>query len=142
MTNYLNDVVAFHSKMKQPILTVPSIPPDDRANLRRRLIDEEVNKELLPALRRGDDLTEIADGIADAIVVLLGTACEYGLTVCFDDIWNTVRKANLAKAGPSGPEYDQDGKVKKPEGWTDPGKEIQQIISKTWQHEAGAVASV
>lgn len=65
--------------------------------VRDRLIDEEVNKELRPALMAGD-LIRIADGLANAIFVLVGTAVEYGIPL--DRFWHAV-EACMAKRDPA-----------------------------------------
>lgn len=108
------DLVAFHETMGQPIVPRPSIPSPSRRTLRCRLIREEVVEELLPALE-ADDLEGIADGLADSIVVIIGTALEYGIDL--RRIWDEVHRTNMAKA--SGPRRE-DGKVLKPAGWQPP----------------------
>jgi predicted HAD superfamily Cof-like phosphohydrolase len=96
----------------------PGLPIKDVVALRRRLIDEEVNTELLVAIDN-DDIPGIADGCADAIVVIIGTAIAYGIPM--KKVWNAVQRANMAKAQPDGSVKRRgDGKVMKPEGWTPP----------------------
>lgn len=53
--------------------------PKDRADLRANLMLEEV-KEMVDAQKQGN-LVEVADGLADCLVILLGTALEYGVFV-------------------------------------------------------------
>ncbi len=112
----------------------------DRKQLRIALISEEV-QETLEAIVR-DDLIEVADGIADSIVVLVGTALEYGIDLTA--VWDEVHRSNMAKfpkcekCDVSGmvpyrsevcPDCNgrgtqlvlrDDGKILKPEGWTPP----------------------
>ena len=61
------------------------------------------------------DLGGIADGIADLIYVLLGTALSYGIHIA--PIWDEVQRTNMAKEGGA---TRHDGKVLKPEGWQPP----------------------
>lgn len=97
----------------------PHIPTEKFKELRISLITEEVNETLM-ALEQ-DDLVEIADGIADSIVVLLGTAVTYGIDI--RPIWDEVHRTNMAKKG--GP-VREDGKKLKPEGWQPP--DIKKIL--------------
>lgn len=119
MLSLLADVRAFHVACDIPILTTPTIPNNDRTSLRKSLIDEEVNRELFPAMDCGD-LPAIADGMVDAIYVIVGAALEYGLPI--DRVWQAVQKANMAKVDPSTGKVHRraDGKILKPPGWTPP----------------------
>jgi predicted HAD superfamily Cof-like phosphohydrolase len=119
MKSLLNDVAAFHIACDVPVLSKLQIPSPERIMLRRNLIDEEVNKELLPAIDR-NDLPAIADGLADAIYVIVGTALEYGIPL--DRVWEAVQRANMAKVDPATGKVQKraDGKVLKPNGWESP----------------------
>lgn len=108
------DILDMHLAQRHYIGTRPAIPPDRVPILRRNLIKEEVIAELLPALIEGN-LERIADGIADSIVVLLGTAISYGIDI--RPIWDEVHRTNMNKVG--GIKRD-DGKQLKPEGWKPP----------------------
>lgn len=127
MINILSHVAAFHTACDVPILSVPAVPPEDRVRLRVSLVDEEVNKELLPAMRSGN-LVEIADAMADAIYVIAGSALEYGIPLY--DVWAAVQTANMAKVDPATGRVRkrEDGKVLKPEGWTPP--DVEGILRK------------
>lgn len=119
MKNLLSDVSAFHAACNVPMLTLPAVPPEDRVALRKSLIDEEVNRELLPAMERGD-IVEIADAMADSIYVIVGSALEYGVPL--DRVWDAVQAANMAKVDPITGKVRrrEDGKILKPPGWTAP----------------------
>lgn len=119
LTELLRDVEKFHVACDVPVLRETSVPAPERVALRRDLIDEEVNKELLPAMDAGD-LPAIADALADSIYVLVGTALEYGLPL--DRVWAAVQNANMRKVDPETGKVvrREDGKILKPEGWTPP----------------------
>lgn len=125
MRRAINDVTVFHLACDVPVMLVPEIPPDDRKQLRIRLITEEVVKELLPALE-DNNMGKIADGIADGIYVLIGCALEYGIPL--GRIWDAVQEANMAKVDAEtgkvihsdGTDGFPKGKVLKPFGWTEP----------------------
>lgn len=120
--DWYKDIKDFHAVvLSDNFPNIPHITDDKHKNLRIELISEEV-KETLKALEEGD-LVEIADGIADAIVVLLGTAVTYGIDI--RPIWNEVHKTNMAKK--DGP-VREDGKKLKPEGWQPP--DIRRILEK------------
>src|SRR3954447_2825262 len=119
MKSLLTDVAAFYIACDVPVLSKLQIPSPERVMLRRNLIDEEVNKELLPAIDR-NDLPAIADGLADAIYVIVGTALEYGIPL--DRVWEAVQRANMAKVDPATGKVQKraDGKVLKLDGWESP----------------------
>lgn len=106
-------VADFHKTFGLHIASFPSIPPIAVARLRIDLIQEEA-KETVDALLL-QSLPDIADGIADLIYVLLGTAESYGLDM--SPIFAAVHKANMAKEGGA---TREDGKILKPEGWKHP----------------------
>lgn len=120
---YYQQVREFHEAYNVPVLDVPQFPGDDRVALRESLITEEVG-ELLTAIKRRD-LVETADGIADAIVVLIGTALEFGIPL--DRVMEEVHRSNMSKLGPDGkPVLRYDGKVMKGPNFTPPN--IQSIL--------------
>lgn len=84
--------------------------------LRKRLIDEET-VELYDAMD-AFDMIEIADGIADLLVVTYGTAVAYGMNA--DAIFTEVMRSNWTKLGPQGFIRDKGGKVIKPETYKQP----------------------
>ena len=120
--SYYEDIRDFHTALDAPNGKEPSgTLPDDRFALRKSLIQEEYS-ELMEAMDEGDP-AHIAKEAADLVVVVLGTAAEYGLP--FDEVWNAVHESNMAKAG--GPRRE-DGKILKPPGWKPP--DIQAIIEE------------
>jgi predicted HAD superfamily Cof-like phosphohydrolase len=131
------DVLDFHLKLKpEHPRALPGLPRAELGALVFRLVDEECNAELLPALmelaeyasdvedgvRELDDewfrakLAEAADGAADLKYVLNGAMLAYGVDL--RPVWDEVQRANMAKEGGS---RRPDGKILKPEGWVPPG---------------------
>lgn len=110
------DIWDLHEAIDAHRDSIPRIPSDKVRDLRLELIKEEINETLM-ALHAGD-IPEIADGITDSIVVLLGTAVSYGIDI--RPIWDEVHKTNMAKS--TGP-IREDGKRLKPEGWVPPNVE-------------------
>jgi len=107
------DVEDFHAAFGLVIGTHPSWPDEQAILLRRTVIFEELT-ETLEALRN-KDMEGVADGIADAIYVLLGTAVSLGIDMA--PIWKEVHATNMAKAGGFS---RVDGKIMKPQGWVAP----------------------
>lgn len=97
---------------------------DDQSQLYMKLVVEEF-EETAKAWNEGDTV-ELADGIADLIWVLQGLALSIGIPQ--QDVWNEVRRSNLAKIDPATGKVIKrdDGKVLKPDGWTAP--DIKTII--------------
>ncbi len=112
-TDWYLDVRAFHEKFGCQIGAHPGAPDAVTAELRRKLVDEEVAE--LHHAQENDDMAGVADAIVDSIYVLLGYAISYGIDV--RPVWKAVQEANMAKVG--GGTRD-DGKIMKPEGWTPP----------------------
>lgn len=115
MKSYFEDIVEFHKGIGAPAPEAGDYDSvtDQRRHLRISLMHEELD-ELKSAIWC-DDIVEIADGVADLVVVALGTAVEYGIP--FEEIWAEVHRSNMAKIG--GP-MREDGKALKPEGWSPP----------------------
>ena len=80
-----------------------------------KLIDEEVNKELIPALEE-DDLVEAVDGACDSIWVILFAMESLGIDL--KPFYEEVRDTNMSKVG--GKKDPVTGKHLKPEGWQPP----------------------
>lgn len=102
---------------------------------RMAVVDQEVNKELMPALQKVLDnkgymsleqKAEILDHIVDSIYVLLGACISFGLP--FNEGFFLVQVANMSKIGMEGPQFweqgnlfgEPEGKLKKPEGFSPP----------------------
>lgn len=130
----------FHEAFGQPIVDKPTVPSKERCVLRAALTleeqlellvglgddhDEPIKKTVAHVCRRlltseqGPDIVQVADAIGDALYVLYGTAIEFGIDM--GPVVKEIHAANLRKLGPDGkPLYDENGKVKKPEGWVGP----------------------
>lgn len=114
VSDWYQAVWDFHKKFGCHIEAEPTPQPESIRDLRKRLIEEEVIKETLPAIDR-NDLPAIADGIVDSIYVLIGTAVSYGIDL--RPVFDEVQAANMAKEGGG---TRADGKILKPAGWTPP----------------------
>ena len=94
-----------------------SIPDEKTKMLRQRLIQEE-SAELFAAID-GNDLVGIADGIADLLYVVFGTATAYGIDA--QKVFDEVHRSNMTKLWPDGkPHRDAHGKVIKPNTYSPP----------------------
>ena len=119
-SDWYRDIQDFHKEvMLDNFESKPHIPESKFKKLRKTLIKEEV-RELLQGIQQ-NDLTKIADGGADAIVVILGTMVTYGIDL--RPIWDEVHRTNMLKK--DGP-IREDGKRLKPEGWEPP--EVERLI--------------
>lgn len=94
--NVLEDVKQFHLLFNHPVLTTPTIPSEDRCNLRVSLLQEELN-ELKDGIAN-KDIVEIADALADIQYVLAGAIHEFGLANLFPSIFGEVQRSNMSKA--------------------------------------------
>lgn len=96
MNQYIKSVAQFHETFKAPILEKPQIPSKERCDLRVSLLQEELN-ELKQAIE-DNNITEIADALADIQYVLSGAVLEFGLKDKFDDLFAEVQRSNMSKA--------------------------------------------
>ena len=92
----LNSVAAFHRLFRCPVVMQPAIPSADRCQLRVSLLEEEV-QELADAIK-DDDLTEVADALADIQYVLSGAVHEFGMGHIFKTLFDEVQRSNMSKA--------------------------------------------
>ena len=121
-SDWYKDIQDFHREvMLDAFPDNPHTPNHRYSNLRFKLVKEEM-EETLQAIFE-DNLPEVADGIADSIVVLLGTAVTYGIDM--GPIWDKVHESNMAKK--NGP-MREDGKRLKPEGWEHP--DIEKLLKE------------
>lgn len=122
VSDWVKDMIDFETKVIGSTLPIiPTIPSEKIKLLRKSLITEEVC-ETIKAIDE-DNIVEVADGIVDSIVVLIGTALAYGIDI--RPVWNEVHKTNMAKIGGK---TRKDGKRLKPEGWKPPN--IEEILEK------------
>lgn len=106
-------VLEFHRAFDVLVGRAPASPDSGVVDLRLKLIREEL-AELEAAMAEGD-LIGIADGLADLLYVVYGTAVSYGIDI--RPIFDEVHRSNMAKVGGT---KREDGKVLKPDGWTAP----------------------
>jgi predicted HAD superfamily Cof-like phosphohydrolase len=92
----LNLVAEFHKTFKHPILPFPTIPAENRCNLRVALLAEEL-KELEVAILE-NDIVGIADALCDLQYVLSGAILEFGLGEKFAPLFEEVQRSNMSKA--------------------------------------------
>ena len=97
----------FHVAFDIPSISFPSKISSGAIARRMALINEET-AELYVAMHMGD-LIGIADGLADLLYVVLGTAVEYGIEI--EPIFNEVHRSNMSKVGGT---KREDGKLIKP----------------------------
>jgi predicted HAD superfamily Cof-like phosphohydrolase len=100
----------WHEAFSLPVADKPRLISEDRAELRRRLIQEEFD-EFLEAIEAGD-LENAMKELGDLSWVVQGTAVEMGIDL--DLVISAIYKSNMSKLGPDGkPIYRDDGKVLK-----------------------------
>lgn len=137
-TSFESMVKAFHKKYGHFTSVKPTLEvPENVVKLRHSLILEEVLETFKamgiyqlddgsvvydPAER---DLKEIADGIADSIYVLVGTAISYGIPI--DRVFREVHRSNMTKTAVKVEEGQKYG-TKTPKGPTFIAPNIETIL--------------
>lgn len=92
---------------------------DSKRAIRMALESEEL-LELGDALNRSD-LAAALDAQVDRRYIADGTTLALGMAGVFDEAFERVHAANMAKLGPDGKAIiDAAGKIQKPEGWVAP----------------------
>ena len=123
--SYFEDVRKFHKEILNVDDSKPHPLPALAMSERIKFIEEELSE--LSDSYVASDLTAMADAIADAVYVLLGTAHMMGLP--FDQIWEAVQKANMAKVrGMTKRNVECD--ACKPVGWVGPEADIELAIAE------------
>ena len=109
----------FMRRCDQDVATYPQLPSDDVRKLRIRLMVEELlgavdpeeyanadanqyvelliknkSNELIASMLAGD-LVGVADGLADVLYVVIGTAVAYGIDI--QEVFDEVHRSNLSK---------------------------------------------
>lgn len=119
--SWVEMVREFHKKYGEPIANKPyDICSYGLFNLRWDLHREE--HEELDRVMNSGDLEGIADGIADLIYVLIGTALCYGIPM--DAVFAEVHRSNMTKDGTR----RADGKILKGESFEPP--KIKEILDR------------
>jgi hypothetical protein len=91
-------------------------PDGDVRALRIALLVEEMKEYL--AAEQQDNIVEIADGLADVVVIAYGTACAYGIDL--DAVLAEVYRSNMSKVIDGEVIYSSEGKVLKPDTYSPP----------------------
>lgn len=115
--NYVEMVRAFMKAADQRTPSRPSPGNDKLARFREALIGEEFD-ELIDAMADGN-VEQIADGCADLLYVVFGTALAFGIPI--DEVFTEVHCSNMTKAFSDGKFHkDDDGKVIKSPSYEPP----------------------
>lgn len=93
MDQHQEQVIDFHRKMGHHIGYRPGNPDRALVLLRLRLMLEELGE--LSCAMHENNLLEVADGLADLLYVVYGTAVTYGIDL--EPIINEVHASNMTK---------------------------------------------
>lgn len=124
MIDYIGMLQDFHAKFAHYAQCQPNaqVRPAVK-NLRIMLMEEEL-RETIEAIN-DDNLIEIADGLADLLYVVFGTALAYGIPI--DEVFLEVHRSNMSKSMLKD-ENSIPGKTLKGPNWTPP--DIKSIIER------------
>ena len=125
--SYQSDVENF---MKSADQTVEIFPKTIKTNAAQARLYMDLIREEFLELETGftsNKITEIADGGADLVWVIMGLFSTLGIN--FDGIWEEVKASNMSKVSESGKILKrEDGKVLKPETYFKP--DINKVLKK------------
>lgn len=120
-------VEEFHIEAGQYSQVTPAVPPAEVCELRRRLIQEELD-EFVEAYQ-ANDLIEVVDAIGDMLYVVYGAALAVGIDM--EPIFAEIHRSNMTKFPAS---YRDDGKMLKGENFEAP-RLAPLIAAQTWVEE-------
>lgn len=118
---------------------IDAVCPVEVMAARWKLINEEVNNELKTTLDKCMEVgtvslelkAKLLDDICYSIYVILGLAVNFGLP--FDNGFETVHRANMKKLfHKDGTQFNEDGKVMKPEGWVKPDGDLFELVKRAY----------
>lgn len=112
MKSELSQVKEFHQAFGIPVKLAPAIPGKDRVRLRKKLLSEEIKE-----LSKATNIVEFAHELADCLVILYGTALEYGLQNHLALVFREIMNANMRKLHDGRVVTRPDGKVIKPKNF-------------------------
>ena len=126
INNEFMKVKEFHEAFSHPVQNKPTLLDEDRVSKRYSWMLEEIDE-----FKEAVDIQEQADAMIDLVYFALGTMVQMGVSP--EALFDIVHDANMSKIWPDGaPHFNEDGKVIKPEGWTDPEPKINaEIIRQT-----------
>ncbi len=95
----------------------PSLVSLEEYKLRWNLLKEE-NDEYLEACLT-NDLVEIADALGDQLYIICGTILKHGMQYKIEEIFDLIHQNNLNKLHNGKVVRDENGKIKKPDGFVE-----------------------
>lgn len=110
----------FMDECGQEVKKWPENPSAEVRQLRKSLMYEELMGpgELVDSIDKGD-LVGVADGLADLLYVVFGTAAAYGIDI--QHIFFEVHRSNMSKLRPDRTVIrSKDGKIQKPDTYSPP----------------------
>lgn len=126
ITNH-DRVKQFMTTFGQEVKESPEFPSDEVAELRIKLIAEEL-QELVDAIN-DKDIVEVADALTDILYVTYGAGHSFGIDL--DRCFNEVQRSNMSKLGEDGkPIYREDGKIMKGPNYSEPDLKSVLLSSK------------
>ena len=111
-------VLDWHERFGVHVRTTPGMVDPKTRDLRIALIKEELGE--LEEAGRLQDMTMIADALADLLYVVYGTAVSYGIDI--EPVFQEVRRSNMSKGDPEIVRASN-GKILKSRNWTPPDLE-------------------
>ena len=107
-----DQVREFHEAFGHPAHKVPNIPGQALANLRKKLIEEEL-AEVMEAIEKKDTLNLLKE-LCDLQYVLDGFFVVCGMDKAKEEAFMLVHQSNMSKLGEDGkPVLREDGKIMK-----------------------------
>ena len=121
----------FHRVFNHPVADSPVNLTDERAITRSGWMLAELEE-----FTTAENVVDRADAMIDLIYFALGTLVEMGIRP--GRLFEIVQAANMAKLHDGKPQYREDNKIIKPEGWVAPEPQIAAEIERQMQNATRA----
>lgn len=95
MKKQLDLVAEFHTKFKAPVLKKPQLIPQDRSDLRYKLMKDEVEEYIKGV--ENHDIENISKELSDILYAVYGTILEHGLQDIIEEVFEEVHRSNMSK---------------------------------------------
>ncbi len=121
--SYTKKVREFSQVCNGSLTSKPILISKGAVEFIRKMVNDELDE-----LEESESIVEQADALVDAIYYICDCAVKHGMNL--DPLFDIVHEANMGKVVDGKVIRRDDGKILKPEGWTDPHPLLEAEVQK------------